>query len=416
MTSFFKIVQIFSLAYFALNLSSVALFGQGCTADVPEFIVDLRGNPDSIWIVENVDRSGTCCDFQSPNTCLKFKIKIDSGAKGIIFSVSGGTMPSNTDFKLMLADETRCESTTYKSKQILCLVPETTYSLIFCQPDGNHNNFTIKSVSNATLPNISLTGKYAEGCQPFEVTFYDQKTSKAETFNWQFGDGTSSTESMPYHVYNDTGKFNVSLTITYDQNCVTTSVDDIFVNVLYNPEIFVTHSPENPDMTNPEVSFNISTTGIVQALWNFGDGDTSTLLSPLHSYPDSGKYNVSVLTTNALGCENKSNFKIEVSTGNDFEIPTAFMPNPESSCGGIYNINEHNNYVFYPIVEYVKSYNFQIYNRWGEMIFNSNDLSIGWDGYYKGTLCKQDVYIWKIEIIYLDGANLKKAGNVTLLR
>lgn len=411
----FKILFHLFIAIFALSLSFNSVFGQGCTIDVPVFNVDLIGNPDSIWIVEDVDRSGTCCDFQSPNSCLKFKIKIDSEAKGIIFSITGGTMPSNTDFQLMLADETGCESNTYKSKGVLCLVPETTYSLIFCQPDGNHNDFTIKSVPNSTLPVISLTGKYAEGCQPFEVTFYDSKATKAETFNWQFGDGTSSTESMPYHVYSDTGKYNVSLTITYDQNCQATS-DDIFVNVLHNPEIVVTHSPEKPDMANPEVSFNISTTGIIQALWDFGDGDTSSLLSPTHSFPDSGKYSITVLTTNSLGCENKSSFKIEIATGNYFEIPTAFMPNPESSCGGIYDIYEHNNYVFYPIVEYVQSYNFQVYNRWGEMIFNSDDLSIGWDGYYKGTLCKQDVYVWKIEIIYLDGTHLKKAGNVTLLR
>ena len=400
-----------------MQISTSNLYAQGCGSDVPEFNVNLTGNPDSIWIIEGVDRIGTCCDFQSPSyTCLKFKVTIDSEAKGIIFSVAGGTMPSNTDFKLLLENETGCESSTYKSNEILCLNPETTYSLVFCQPDGNNNNFTIKSVSQKSLPNISLTGKYAEGCQPYEVTFYDSKTTKAETFNWQFGDGDSSIEPIPFHVYNDTGKYNISLKITYEQNCKTTSSGDIFVNVLYNPDIVVSRSPEKPDMTNPEVSFNISTKEIVQALWDFGDGDTSTLLSTSHTYSDTGRYLANVQTLNSFGCENKSSFVIEVGAGNSFVIPSAFMPNTESSSEGKYDINEHNNFVFYPIVDYVKKYNLQIYNRWGEMIFTSDELSKGWDGYYKGTLCKQDVYMWKIEIIFLNGAHLKKAGNVTLLR
>lgn len=405
------------MGFCTLHFSTITLNGQGCSSDVPIFNVNLSGNSDSIWIIENVDRSGTCCEFQNPSyKCLKFNVTIDSEAKGIIFSVSGGLMPSNTDFKIMSENGIECETITYKSQKLLCLESGIMYSLIFCQPDGNNNNFTIKSVKIETLPNISLTGKYAEGCQPFEVTFYDQKTTKAETFDWKFGDGDSSTESMPFHIYNDSGKYNISLKITYEQNCIATSTGEIFVNVLHNPDIFVSRSPENPDMTNPSVNFTISTNGIIQTFWNFGDGDTSTLLSPTHTYSDTGRYNVNVQTYNTVGCENKSSFIIEVGAGNSFEIPTAFMPNTESSSGGTYDINEHNNFVFFPIVDYVKKYNFQIFNRWGEMIFSSDELSKGWDGYYKGKLCKQDVYMWKVEIIFLNETYLKKAGNVTLLR
>ena len=57
----------------------------------------------------------------------------------------------------------------------------------------------------------------------------------------------------------------------------------------------------------------------------------------------------------------------------------------------------------------------QIFNRWGELIYESHDINIGWDGYYKGSLCKQDVYVWRVEGKYSNGRRFRKAGDITLL-
>ena len=57
-----------------------------------------------------------------------------------------------------------------------------------------------------------------------------------------------------------------------------------------------------------------------------------------------------------------------------------------------------------------------IFNRWGELIFESKDIKIGWDGYYRGKLCQQDVYVWKLFAKFEDGTIVEKAGDVTLLR
>ena len=64
----------------------------------------------------------------------------------------------------------------------------------------------------------------------------------------------------------------------------------------------------------------------------------------------------------------------------------------------------------------ILSYDLKIFNRWGEMIFQSNDPKIGWDGYYRGVISPQDVYIWKVEGLYKNGDRYVDAGNVTLLR
>ena len=63
----------------------------------------------------------------------------------------------------------------------------------------------------------------------------------------------------------------------------------------------------------------------------------------------------------------------------------------------------------------VDDYELQIFNRWGEMIFESFDINIGWDGYYKGKLAKQDVYIWKVTGNYANGKPFAKSGDITLL-
>jgi len=68
------------------------------------------------------------------------------------------------------------------------------------------------------------------------------------------------------------------------------------------------------------------------------------------------------------------------------------------------------------MAEGVVEYNLYIYNRWGELMFESKDVDVGWDGYYNGKLCPQDVYIWKVEGKFINGKTFEKTGDVTLLR
>jgi len=74
------------------------------------------------------------------------------------------------------------------------------------------------------------------------------------------------------------------------------------------------------------------------------------------------------------------------------------------------------NRVFYPgIIDNVLEYHLMIFNRWGDMVFESFDQDKGWDGYYNGEPAKQDVYVWKVAGKYSDGKNFVKTGDVTLL-
>jgi gliding motility-associated-like protein len=88
------------------------------------------------------------------------------------------------------------------------------------------------------------------------------------------------------------------------------------------------------------------------------------------------------------------------------EFPNAFRPDSPLE----------ENRVFLPgIIDHVDEYHLMIFNRWGELIFESHNQEIGWDGYYKGEPAKQDVYIWKVTGNYSDGKGFSKTGDVTLM-
>ena len=105
--------------------------------------------------------------------------------------------------------------------------------------------------------------------------------------------------------------------------------------------------------------------------------------------------------------------------GGEILFPNAFTPNANGSNGGVYNPNDPGqnlNDVFHPVFSGVEEYQLWIYNRWGELLFESNDILIGWDGYYKGDLSQQDVYVWKVKATTSQGTVINDAGDVTLIR
>ena len=72
--------------------------------------------------------------------------------------------------------------------------------------------------------------------------------------------------------------------------------------------------------------------------------------------------------------------------------------------------------MFFPFINYVGEFHMQVFNRWGELVFESFDIDIGWDGYYRGTLSQQDTYVWKIDVTFTDGIKRNAVGDITLLR
>ncbi|PCH93440.1 MAG: hypothetical protein COB85_07090 [Bacteroidetes bacterium] len=245
------------------------------------------------------------------------------------------------------------------------------------------------------------------------------------TWYWDFGDGTNSIEQHPVHVYNDTGTYIVMLAITNEFGCpdtiyitlVTcsdqpTSGTVIVISAI--PGVSCSANPNVVDIANATVNFSASES--ITYNWDFGDSDTSSIRNPTHIYQDTGLYNAVLTITDQYKCMNTCSLTVIVEPNYDIKVPNAFTPNPNGPNGGGYDINIFNNDVFFPIVDYVDDFHMMVFNRWGELVFESFDVKIGWDGYYKGRLSQADAYVWKIWVRFFDGKEVNLLGDVTLIR
>lgn len=269
------------------------------------------------------------------------------------------------------------------------------------------------------LPQVNFVLSDYEGCRPMEVKFTDLSTSATDPivgWNWDFGDGFTSTLSSPTHIYLNSGTFNPSLTVVSAGGCRQTSASA-------SAEVIV-HDPPTADFTlapnvvtipgEAAVMTNLSSSTATHFEWDFGDGSKSTVKNPTHSYTEVGQFTVTLISIDQYGCLDTA--QREVVAVADLVFPNAFTPDPSGSNGGTYDMLDLDNNVFHPYTAGVKEYSLMIFNRWGELIFESHDYRIGWDGYYRGELCMQGVYVYKAHVVFHDDTTKEKIGDVTLLR
>jgi gliding motility-associated-like protein len=127
----------------------------------------------------------------------------------------------------------------------------------------------------------------------------------------------------------------------------------------------------------------------------------------MHTYLTWGDYYVTQTVTNTYACPNTMTLLVRVLPEFRFWIPNAFTPGNK----------DHLNDVFKPIVIGVEDYTFMIFNRWGELIFKTNDTEAGWNGTYKDAPSPMDVYVWKCEFKNIvSKENESRIGHVTLVR
>lgn len=267
----------------------------------------------------------------------------------------------------------------------------------------------------APQPTAEFDFSPKSGCTPLKVSFTNLSLN-ADHYLWEFGDGSSSEAFEPIHVYYDAGTYYIKLTVSSEEGTHDISLGPI--QVYETPEAHLEVSPELvfiPDQ--PIKCFNLSM-GHDSVIWLFGDGNTSREDNPIHYYKEVGLYTVTLIAMTENMCMDtaKTDQGIDARSQGKIDFPNAFKPNASGPNGGTYPTPDTDNFVFHPVFRGVVDYELNIFNRWGELIFISKDTNIGWDGYYKGELSKQDVYVWRVKGKYIDGKKFTRAGDVTLLR
>jgi len=322
----------------------------------------------------------------------------------------------------------------------------------------------------------SFTFDTSSYCVPYNPGFYNYSI-QAENFFWKFGDGGTTSKKHPSKIYYDPGTYLIELRAWNSVGCRDTMFQEITVfplpNVLADPDTLICEgdpvqlfssggekyswnpsqglnsaSIPNP-LASPKVSMKyeveiidtnmcIDTANasvlvqnrIVLVLDDISEviGDTITLngyggkgvkykwdpplgLScdtcpyPLLTILESGKYTLTITDSNEC-FENIVEFNVEVLKKYTIDVPTAFTPNGDGT----------NDVIFVRGWGLKELVSFKIYNRWGEMIFESNNLNIGWDGTYKGRIQEVETYVYYVEALTYEDRVLTKKGNINLIK
>ncbi|MCC6700729.1 MAG: gliding motility-associated C-terminal domain-containing protein [Fluviicola sp.] len=261
------------------------------------------------------------------------------------------------------------------------------------------------------LPTVQFTAPDLSGCTPFTAVFTDNSVPASSSVSWDFGDGTNSTQTGTVsHVYNGTGCFDVSLTTTSAEGCSSSLTLNNYICV--NPYADASFTVDNPthSIINPEFqTFNSSTDATIYS-WTFGDGTTSSATNPTHEYPsEPGTYTIMLAANNANNCPDTAYLTVVIEDQLIFHVPNSFTPDGD----------EFNNMfepIFYSGFD-PQSYTLLIYDRWGEVLFESHNVEQGWNGTYHDGIVKEGTYTWTIQ--FKDSMSDKKRtynGNVTLLK
>ena len=256
---------------------------------------------------------------------------------------------------------------------------------------------------------VALPAKIALGCVGDTIKFKNNSLGGL-TWSWHFGDPSSGANDSsalfePTHIYNTPGSYTYYL-IAYDSTtCNRIDTSDFFtIEIKEKPQALFTWAP-NPPEPNVPVRFTNLSTFADSYLWEFGDGETSTAFSPVHEYNATGKYNARLTAYSKAGCSAIFDLPVDVIVNPLLDVPNAFTP-------GRFGVNSTVNVRGFGITKM----SWKIYNRWGQIIFQSASKGIGWDGTYKGKLQPLDVYGYTLDAEFSDGKKLRKTGDITLLR
>ena len=253
------------------------------------------------------------------------------------------------------------------------------------------------------------------GCSPLTVQFVNSSLY-GKNYLWDFGDNTYSNEENPLHVFYLPGHYVVTLSAMSISGKSTHREE---IKVYQNPVVLFEVYPTEIINNNQIIKTINNTLYADYYLWCFGDNSTSDEFEPWHKYMEEGTYTVSLVASTVHGCVDSLAYStsISVSFNQGFiKFPNAFRWNQVGPNGGYWQEGKIDNTIFHPIFYNVSEYHLMIFDRWGELIYTSDDIHKGWDGYLDdGTLAIQGVYVWKVKGVYVNGQPFIKVGDVTFL-
>jgi len=289
-----------------------------------------------------------------------------------------------------------------------------TYAVAISDGCSVPNATAIFTVNVNPLPVVSFTTSALNGCAPLTLTLTGTSNGASDVFTWgdiANGQGNPKVVTIP-----DSGLYSVSVFVTNPvTGCRKDSTRIDYIEVFPQPIASFYAVPPLATILNPNFDFVNTSQGATSYYWDFGDPaalngtNNSTAVNPSHGYSYVGEYKVNLVATSSKGCVDIAYILVEIAPDFALYIPNAFTPDGN-------NVND----LFQPVGVGIdeENYRMDIFDRWGENIFTSNNFRKGWDGSVKGSSksAPQGVYTYKLMVKDTQGNKHPYVGHVTVIR
>jgi len=263
----------------------------------------------------------------------------------------------------------------------------------------NINGCTDTTESNIEVFNNPEAGfSTSVACAGGMTLFNDESIPAEGELNywlWSFGNGETSGDQHPYHIYTDTGNYFVEMIVRDDNQCADTIVNPLTVFPVPLSAFDITENYEN---IQGQIFLDNLSENAVRYEWELGNGDTSQMFSPVVRYEDNGTYMIQLVAWNDNNCPDTAYMEYTI-VFQGLYVPTGFVPDAK----------DPNLQIWKPVGVNLESYEVVVINERGNIVWKSDKLdengspTEGWDGSVEGEPQSPGNYMWKISAKFLDG-------------
>ena len=286
--------------------------------------------------------------------------------------------------------------------------PDTgTYTIALVVRDPAACNPTDTFRQTVKIQNARVISKFIlpdSFCLSANNSVFISQSINASSVLWIFGDGETSTQPNPSHSYTASGSYTVKLIALNPATCNKRDSMQQTVKVQSPPEAAFVFAPIDGEVNIP-TTFDNRSSRATSYSWTFGDSTGSTEMNPIHQYKRTGLYTVCLTAFSPTGCADTFCRQVPAEVRVACDVPNAFSPNGDGE-----------NDILFVRGGAITSLRFRVFNRWGQLVFESTSLQNGWDGTFNGAPQEADAYAYMLSATFIDGNTFQKNGNVTLLR
>lgn len=290
----------------------------------------------------------------------------------------------------------------------------TTYYVLVTDQCGSEPVVDSVLVTVNALPVLAVVPDLAEGCVPLCVNFTTTSQPAAVTTSIDFGDGNFGSTANANHCYNTAGAYDITYTVTDVNGCTNTQVFAGMINAWPLPIANFTVTPGVTSILNPLISVSSSPCIGCDSTWyEMGMPNDTTIFNLGQSfdflYNQPGTYTITQTVSNQYGCRDQSTEVVVIEPDHSFYAPNAFTPNADGINDFFYTYSDGID---------VATFELMIFDRWGNLIYFTRDISKGWNGSVNNTgpLCQIDTYVWKATYRDNKGDPHEAIGHVNLIR